>query len=112
MDLATLTGLLGAFVVVRVSTWFGGPFGSGAANLNLEFVPVMAQLREARGTIDGCIAVQRHTDDRPIATAELPSNWHLSEQRAISVAHELLREGTIPDDRFMVIVYADTKPLS
>jgi len=87
-----------------------GSFGSGAANLNIDFVPVMAQLREALVTIDGRIAVEGHTDDRPIATAEFPSNWYLSSQRALSVTHELLREGTIPDDRFMVIGYADTKP--
>lgn len=87
-----------------------GSFGSGSANLNIDFVPVMAQLREALGTIDGRIAVEGHTDDRPIATAEFPSNWYLSSQRALSVAHELLRDETISDDRFMVIGYADTKP--
>jgi len=87
-----------------------GSFGSGSANLNIDFVPVMAKLREALTDITGRIAVEGHTDDVPIATPEFPSNWYLSSQRALSVAHELLRDGTINDDRFMVIGYADTKP--
>lgn len=88
-----------------------GSFGSGSANLNIDFVPVMAKLREALVSINGRVAVEGHTDDRPIATDEFPSNWHLSSQRALSVAHELLKEGTVADDRFMVIGYADTKPV-
>ncbi len=87
-----------------------GSFQSGSANLNIDFVPVMTKLRSALTTINGRIAVEGHTDDIPIFTAEFPSNWHLSSSRALSVAHELLRDGSISDDRFMVIGYADTKP--
>ena len=87
-----------------------GSFQSGSANLNIDFVPVMSKLRSALSTINGRIAVEGHTDDIPIFTAEFPSNWHLSSSRALSVAHELLRDGSISDDRFMVIGYADTKP--
>jgi chemotaxis protein MotB len=87
-----------------------GSFPSGSAKLNSDFVPVMAKLRGALSRIKGRIAVEGHTDDNPIFTAEYPSNWHLSSQRALSVAHELLRDGSINDNRFMVIGYADTKP--
>lgn len=87
-----------------------GSFQSGSASLNIEFVPVMAKLRSALSSINGRIAVEGHTDDVPIFTDEFPSNWHLSSHRALSVAHELLRDGSIGDSRFMVIGYADTKP--
>jgi len=87
-----------------------GSFQSGSANLNVDFVPVMAKLRGALSSIDGRIAVEGHTDDVPIFTNEFPSNWFLSSHRALSVAHELLRNGIISDNRFMVIGYADTKP--
>jgi chemotaxis protein MotB len=87
-----------------------GSFPSGSAKLNSDFVLVMAKLRGALSRINGRIAVEGHTDDNPIFTAEYPSNWHLSSQRALSVAHELLRDGSINDNRFMVIGYADTKP--
>lgn len=87
-----------------------GSFDSGSATINPDFIPVMAQLREILGSINGRIAVEGHTDNVPIATPLIPSNWHLSAQRALSVAHELLIDDTIPDDRMMVIGYADTKP--
>jgi len=87
-----------------------GSFPSGSADLNIDFVPVMTKLRGALSSINGRIAVEGHTDDIPIFTNDFPSNWHLSSQRALSVAHELLRDGSISDDRFMVIGYADTKP--
>ncbi|MBL4580972.1 MAG: OmpA family protein [Gammaproteobacteria bacterium] len=87
-----------------------GSFPSGSANLNIDFVPVMAKLRSALRDIKGRVAVEGHTDDIPIFTNDYPSNWHLSSQRALSVAHELLRDGSISDNRFMVIGYADTKP--
>jgi len=87
-----------------------GSFPSGSANLNIDFVPVMAKLRSALSSISGRIAVEGHTDDVPISTNDFPSNWHLSSHRALSVAHELLRDGSISDNRFMVIGYADTKP--
>ena len=87
-----------------------GSFQSGSANLNIDFVPVMDKLRRALSSINGRIAVEGHTDDVPIFTNDFPSNWHLSSHRALSVAHELLRDGSISDNRFMVIGYADTKP--
>jgi len=70
----------------------------------------MDKLRRALSSINGRIAVEGHTDDVPIFTNDFPSNWHLSSHRALSVAHELLRDGSISDNRFMVIGYADTKP--
>jgi len=87
-----------------------GSFGSGSASLNADFVPVMAELRSILGEVTGRLAVEGHTDDRPISTPEFPSNWHLSAQRALSVAHELLRDATISDDRMMIVGYADTRP--
>ncbi|PCJ26637.1 MAG: type VI secretion system protein TssL [SAR86 cluster bacterium] len=89
-----------------------GSFGSGSAALNTDFIPVMEQLRNVLVDINGRIAVEGHTDDIPISTPLTPSNWHLSSQRALSVAHELLKDGTIEDDRFMVVGYADTKPFA
>ena len=76
-----------------------GSFQSGSANLNIDFVPVMDKLRRALSSINGRIAVEGHTDDVPIFTNDFPSNWHLSSHRALSVAHELLRDGSISDNR-------------
>ena len=87
-----------------------GSFDSGSAVLDQDFVPVLDQLRSILGQVDGRIAIEGHTDDRPISTAEFPSNWHLSAQRALSVTNELLKDQLINDERLMVIGYGDTKP--
>ncbi|MBT8147026.1 MAG: OmpA family protein [Gammaproteobacteria bacterium] len=87
-----------------------GSFDSGSAIVKNDFVPVLERLRATLGEVDGRIAIEGHTDDRPISTSEFPSNWHLSAQRALSVTQELMRDELVNDDRLMVIGYGDTRP--
>jgi chemotaxis protein MotB len=87
-----------------------GSFRSGSATLNPDFVPVMAKLRSALTSVAGDIAVEGHTDNIPISTALFRSNWDLSAQRALSVAHELLEFDELADERFLIIGHADTRP--
>jgi chemotaxis protein MotB len=42
------------------------------------------------------LRVNGHTDDRPISTAEFPSNWELSSARASRVARHLIEKGVHP----------------
>ena len=49
--------------------------------------------RKIPDEIDWVLRVDGHTDRRPIATAEFPSNWELSTARAISVVRFLIDEG-------------------
>lgn len=87
-----------------------GSFPSGRATLNSEFIPVMATLRDALKDISGNIAVEGHTDNIPISSGRFQSNWGLSSSRALSVTHELIKDSSLDDERFMVIGHADTKP--
>lgn len=87
-----------------------GSFDSGSAVLNPDFIPVLDKLRDVMGDVEGRIAVEGHTDDRPISTADIPSNWHLSAQRALSVTNEILKSGEYNNDRLMVIGYGETRP--
>ncbi len=89
-----------------------GSFPSGSATLNADFLPVMANLREVLRSVKGKIAVEGHTDDIPINTARFRSNWDLSTERALSVAHELFKDQQIGAERFMVVGYAATRPLA
>ena len=89
-----------------------GSFGSGSASLNDEFLPVLDQLRRALTEIDGQVAIEGHTDNRPISTTTIPTNWHLSSLRALSVTHALVEETGIDSDRFQVIGYADSRPVA
>ena len=72
----------------------------------------MAKLRGTLKSVEGDIAVEGHTDDIPINTEQFRSNWDLSAERALSVAHELFKDEEINPGRFMVVGYADTRPLA
>jgi flagellar motor protein MotB len=51
-----------------------------------------------------------HTDDRPIATREFPTNWELSAARASGVARHLIERGIDPA-RLSVQGYAAFRPV-
>ena len=60
-------------------------FPSGQATLSEAVTPFLSQvaaIAAERTTLD--IEIAGHTDNRPIATPEFPSNWELSTARAIS----------------------------
>jgi chemotaxis protein MotB len=100
----------GRSIIVRIRE--NGSFPSGSATLNADFLPVMDRLREALVEIPGTIAVEGHTDDVPISGGRFRSNWDLSASRALSVTHELLKSGELPNDRLMVVGYAETEPFT
>jgi chemotaxis protein MotB len=60
--------------------------------------------------IDWILRVDGHTDKRPIATAQFPSNWELSAARAISVVKFLKAEG-LPSNRLAAAGFASFVPL-
>ncbi|NMA96514.1 MAG: OmpA family protein, partial [Phyllobacteriaceae bacterium] len=60
--------------------------------------------------IDWVLRVDGHTDRRPIATPDFPSNWELSSARAISVVRLLLNEG-IPANRLVAAGFGEHQPL-
>jgi chemotaxis protein MotB len=73
------------------------PFSSGKADLKPRALPVLekvAAVAVSRPTMQ--VGVSGHTDDRPIATAEFPSNWELSGARASRVARYLIEKGVHP----------------
>jgi chemotaxis protein MotB len=96
-------------IVIRIRE--KGSFPSGDARLNKAFIPIVDKIREVLAKTDGKIAVAGHTDNIPINTPRYRSNWELSTSRAASVVHELLRNGEIPTERFLLEGYADTQPL-
>jgi len=86
------------------------PFASGKADLRSRALPVMekvAAIALSRGTLQ--LEVRGHTDDRPISTAEFPSNWELSAARASRVARYLIEKGVHPS-RIAVEGFANHRP--
>jgi chemotaxis protein MotB len=73
------------------------PFASGKADLNPQALPVLEKVAAvAVSRVAMYLRVNGHTDDRPISTAEFPSNWELSSARASRVARHLIEKGVHP----------------
>jgi len=99
----------GRIITIRLKE--NGSFRSGSSELNFDFIPVIDMIRSVLIGVQGTIAVEGHTDNVPIQSARIASNWQLSSQRAISVAEELFITGRLEEGRFAVTGYADTRPL-
>jgi chemotaxis protein MotB len=93
-------------------------FDSGSDVLKLEAAiqleKLAAALIELEGQIPPDIAwvmrVDGHTDIKPIATPEFPSNWELSSARAISVVRYLMQLG-VPANRLVAAGFGEFQPI-
>ena len=93
-------------------------FPSGQATMTAEGLAAIDQLAQAiveleRGIpreIDWALQVDGHTDVRPIASAQFPSNWELSSARATSVVKYLISRGVSPK-RLVAAGYGEFQPL-
>ena len=87
-------------------------FDSGSAVVNAAALPTL-------GRIGGIIAteakhpvrVEGHTDDRPIATSQFPSNWQLSGARAGAVVQRMIGAG-VAGERVSLAGYAAQHPVA
>ena len=75
---------------------------------------VAAALKDISAKIPPDIAwvlrIDGHTDKRPIATAQFPSNWELSAARAISVVNFLIAQG-IPAEHLVAAGFGEYQPV-
>lgn len=93
-------------------------FPSGQAQMTVEGLAAMDQLaaaiveleRQIPPEIDWALQVDGHTDARPIASPQFPSNWELSTARAASVVKYLIQRG-VPAKRLVAAGYGEFQPL-
>lgn len=100
----------GRKIIIRIRE--KGSFTSGSATLTPKYRDVLAEVRAVIALTPGRVKVEGHTDNIPINTSRFRSNWELSTARAVSVAHELMQQNAINQQRFEVSGLADTKPLA
>jgi chemotaxis protein MotB len=60
--------------------------------------------------INWALQIDGHTDIRPIASAQFPSNWELSTARAASVVKYLISRG-VPANRLVAAGYGEFQPI-
>jgi len=100
---------LGQQVTIRIRE--NGSFPSGSAFLQPKFKPIIQAIGELLKTVPGEIMVSAHTDNRGINSELFKSNWDLSSQRAVAIAHELVSVPDFDNARMLVVGHADTRPL-
>ena len=96
-------------IIVRIQE--RGSFASGSNRLFDPFRDVLGKMARTIGSAPGAVVVAGHTDSRPIHTEQFRSNWELSASRAVTVVHALMQHGSIPENRFLVQGFADTRPI-
>jgi chemotaxis protein MotB len=86
-------------------------FSPGIADLPRPSFSALEEIAaELRDDLDLKLEIVGHTDDRPIATREFPTNWELSAARASGVARHLIERGIDPA-RLSVQGYAAFRPV-
>ena len=86
-------------------------FHSGSASMNpkvQEFLDLVAGLIK---DLPNMIAVEGHTDNQSIRTADFPSNWDLSTARANTLVRYLIDSHHLASNRFSSTGYAGTRPI-
>ncbi len=86
-------------------------FATGSATLDPQAQETVGKLGAVLAGVPNSVRVEGYTDDRPIRTAQFPSNWELSSSRAASVVHLFVRDG-IPPERLAMIGYGEFRPIA
>jgi chemotaxis protein MotB len=87
-------------------------FDSAKAELLAEAQPVLERLAVTLQEIgEADIAVEGHTDDRPILGGRFESNWELAAARANAVTRFLLQQG-FSAEHLRSVSYADAHPVA
>lgn len=86
-------------------------FAPGSDVISAEILPILRKVTQSLADEEGTIQVSGHTDDRPIRTATIKSNWELSTNRAVSVIHMIEDLGTVNPSQLTAVGYSDTRPI-
>lgn len=81
----------------------------GRSRLDAFAKAVLAASPDIPADIDWALQIDGHTDRRPIATPQFPSNWELSIARSLSVVRYLIDKG-IPKNRLVAAGHAEFHP--
>ena len=87
-------------------------FDPGGGNLRPAGLDVLREVASPLVDMPNEIAIEGHTDVRPINTAQFPSNWELSTQRATSVLRYLVDTMGLDPARVSASGYGAERPIA
>lgn len=86
-------------------------FPSAESDLLPDALPVLDDLAKVFADLPNRINVEGFTDNRPISTAQFPSNWELSAARAAAVVR-LFEQNGVASERMASIGYGEHSPIA
>jgi chemotaxis protein MotB len=96
---------------VVVSLAEAGFFDPGSAAVRPDSLGTLQAVGQALCDVPNPIAVEGHTDNRPIRTPAYPSNWELSTARATNLVRVLIDSLHCDPSRLSATGYAEYRPL-
>ncbi|MBK9322152.1 MAG: OmpA family protein [Bdellovibrionaceae bacterium] len=99
-------------VGVRVSLAASEFFNVGDYKLKKSALATLDHLASLLRMTDKKVIVEGHTDDLPIGSEQIRSNWDLGGLRASSVVQYFVKYQNIVPNRLAAISYADQKPIA
>jgi len=87
-----------------------GFFEPGSATVADKVLPLLVRIGEALNSVQGSVLIIGHTDNQPIRSARFPSNWHLSQDRALAV--QKLLSSSVAPERMKAEGRADSEPIA
>jgi type VI secretion system protein ImpK len=88
-----------------------GMFASGSATLEPRYNDILTRIGQALQLEKGPVIVRGHTDNQPIHTVAMPSNWNLSVARAKAAAAVIEKQLT-DKSRITAEGHADEQPIA
>jgi chemotaxis protein MotB len=85
-------------------------FDDARADLKPRAIAVLDLVARDVAAMPNHVRVEGHTDDRPIRTAEFPSNWELSTARATGVVRYLIEKHSYPPAKISAVGFSSFRP--
>jgi chemotaxis protein MotB len=89
-----------------------GFFDSGSANLKPESLPALDRIASILAVRTYRLRIEGHTDNIPIHTVQMPSNWELSTARATELVRVLIIGHRFAPARLSAAGYAEYHPIA
>jgi chemotaxis protein MotB len=89
-----------------------GFFDSGSAAIKPEALPALDRIASILAIRTCRLRIEGHTDNVPIHTAQMASNWELSTARATQLVRWLIEDHRFPPQRLSAAGYAEYHPIA
>jgi chemotaxis protein MotB len=89
-----------------------GFFDSGSANIKVSSLPALDRIASLLAIRTYRIRIEGHTDNVPIHTAQIHSNWELSTGRTTELVHLLIVRHHFGPERLAAAGYAEYHPIA